>query len=272
VAPRADGEAGRIWYQSFTDPDADAPYFTRLGDYLRSVCGAGSVITVAGIQPGVRHPHLLTEFRCAAQVITNALAAQREGYDAFVVGHFQEPGLAEARAAVDIPVIGLGEASMLYACTLGRRIGLVAVNPVWIPYLEDLIARYGLQQRVSMVAALPAAVSARFNEAFDDDGEYERVREAFVREAGPMADRGVEVIIPAGGYPMLMFAREHGFTIGGAPVLNGLPVAAAAAETAIRLRRLNGTGTSRRARYALPPSEAVEDFRRAVAPGTPPRP
>jgi hypothetical protein len=30
-------------------------------------------------------------------------------------------------------------------------------------------------------------------------------------------------------------------------VLNGLPVAVAAAETAVRLRRLNGTGTSRRA-------------------------
>ena len=87
-----------------------------------------------------------------------------------------------------------------------------------------------------------------------------------------MADRGVDVIIPAGGYPMLLFARERGFTIGGAPVLNGLPVAVAAAETAIRLRRLNGTGTSRRTLYALPTSEAVEDFSRVLAPGTPPSP
>jgi hypothetical protein len=47
------------------------------------------------------------------------------------------------------------------------------------------------------------------------------------------------------------------------PVLNGLPVTAAAAETAIRLSRLNGTGTSRRTAYALPPGEAVAEFRRA---------
>jgi hypothetical protein len=66
---------------------------------------------------------------------------------------------------------------------------------------------------------------------------------------------------------MLLFSREQSFAIGGAPVLNGLPVALAAAETAIALGRLNGTGTSRRAAYALPPSEAVTDFRRAVTTG-----
>jgi len=71
------------------------------------------------------------------------------------------------------------------------------------------------------------------------------------------------VIIPAGGYPMLLFTRERSFAIFGATVLNGLPVAVAAAETAVGLSRLNGTGTSRRTAYALPPSEAVTEFRSA---------
>jgi len=266
ISPAAAG--GRIWYQSFTDPAVDAAYFTRLNAYLRSVSGAGFEIAVAGIQPGDRYLHPITEFRCAAQVISNALIAQRTGYDAFVIGHFQEPGLAEARAAVDIPVIGLGEVTMLHACTLGRRIGLVTINPVFIPYHQDQIARHGLQRRVVAVTAVAAEV-AQFNRAFDDEGEYARLREAFIQQAGPMLDRGVEVIIPAGGYPMLLFGREHGFIIGGMTVLNGLPVAVAAAETAIRLRRLNGTCTSRRASYALPPGEAVEEFGRTFAPRAP---
>ena len=33
------------------------------------------------------------------------------------------------------------------------------------------------------------------------------------------------MVIPAGGYPMLLFGREPAFTIDGATVLNGLPVA-----------------------------------------------
>jgi allantoin racemase len=31
----------------------------------------------------------------------------------------------------------------------------------------------------------------------------------------------IDVSIPAGGYPMLLFAREQSFVIGGAMVLNG---------------------------------------------------
>jgi hypothetical protein len=79
-----------------------------------------------------------------------------------------------------------------------------------------------------------------------------------------MLDPGIDVIIPAGGYPMLLFGREPGFSIDGAVVLNGLPVAIAAAETAIRLKRLNGTCTSRRAAYALPVAEAVTEFRQLL--------
>jgi Asp/Glu/Hydantoin racemase len=165
----------RIWYQSLTDPDADRPYFTRLSGYLRSVTSPGCEVEAFGIQPGARHPHPITEFRRAAQVIANALTAQEQGYNAFVLGHFQEPGLAEARSAVRIPVIGLGEATMLHACTLGRKIGLVATSPVFVPWHEDQIARHGLQQRVIAVRALHAQ-TGQFNRAFDDEGEYRRVR------------------------------------------------------------------------------------------------
>jgi Asp/Glu/hydantoin racemase len=227
-------------------------------------------VEVYGIRRSARHLHPITEFRCAAQVIANALTAQQQGYDAFVIGHFQEPGLAEARSAASIPVIGLGEATMLHACTLGRKIGLVTINPVFIPYHEDQVARHGLQQRVIAVQAVHAQ-TGQFNRAFEDEGEYRSLREAFVDQAEPMLKLGIEVIIPAGGYPMLLFAREQSFAVGGAMVLNGLPVTVAAAETAIGLGRLNGTGTSRRAAYALPPSEAVAEFRDAFTTEPPPR-
>lgn len=47
----------------------------------------------------------MVEFRCAREMICNAIQAEREGYDAFIVGHFQNAGPYEARAAVDTPVI-----------------------------------------------------------------------------------------------------------------------------------------------------------------------
>jgi allantoin racemase len=50
-------------------------------------------VEVFGIQPGSSYPHPITEFRCAAQAIANAVTAE-QGYDAFVIGHFQDAGLA----------------------------------------------------------------------------------------------------------------------------------------------------------------------------------
>lgn len=253
-------EGTRLWYQSFTDPDVDGPYFERLTAFVRSVVGDGVEVDVHGIQPGDRYLHPITEFRCAAQVIRNALTAEAQGYDAFVIGHFQEPALREARAAVKIPVVGLGEATMLYGCMVGRKLGLVTINPIFIPYHEDQIAGHGLQQRVVAVRAVQAQV-ADYNRAFEDEAVYSRMRDEFVEQVRPMLDLGIDVVVPAGGYPMLLFGREQGFTVDRAVVLNGLPVTLAAAETAVRLERLNGTVTSRRDTYALPVPEAVEEFR-----------
>lgn len=249
----------RIWYQSFTDPDVDSPYFGRLRDYVTGLAPVGTTVEVHGLQPGDRYLHPLSEFRCSAQVLRNALTAQEQGYDAFVIGHFQEPGLQEVRASVDIPVVGLGEATMLFACSLGRKVGLVTINPIFIPYHEDQITRHRLQDRVVAVRAVHGQV-ADYNRAFDDAALYERMKADFCDQVRPLLEHGIDVIIPAGGYPMLLFAREPCFCVDGATVLNGLPVVLEWAGAAIRLRSLNGTAVSRRSTYALPPLEAVDEF------------
>ena len=85
----------RIWYQSFVHPTEQAPYMERLQAFLNEAAGPGVKFEVHGLDPPDRHFHPLTEFRCAAQTIRNAIEAERAGYDAFVIGHFQEPGLLE---------------------------------------------------------------------------------------------------------------------------------------------------------------------------------
>ena len=134
-------------------------------------------------------------------------------------------GLIECRAALDIPVVGLGEASMLYACMLGRTFGLVTINPVFIPWHRDQLNGLGLEA-----------------------------------QARSLVDAGAEVIIPAGGLPMQLFAREKDFTIDGTVVLNGIATVAVAAEAALKLRRLTGVAVSRRGTFAKAPPEAIEEF------------
>ena len=120
---------GKIWYQSFVHPVEQAAYMRRLQALLDKVSASGFAFEVHGLDPPDHSFHPLSELRCATQAIRNAIEAERAGYEAFVLGHFQEPGLLELRCAVDIPVISLGEANMLAAMTMGQRFGLVTIDP-----------------------------------------------------------------------------------------------------------------------------------------------
>lgn len=251
--------AARIWYQSFVDPVEQGPYLRRLQQRLDALAAPGVHYEVHGISPPDRHLSALTELRCAVRTVRHALQAEAEGCDAFVIGHFQEPGLTECRAAVDIPVIGLGEATMLHACTLGRSFGLVTINPVFIPWHRDQIIRLGLQQRAVGVRALDTQV-ASYVRAFEDRAAFEEIMAEFARQAQPLVDDGAEVLIPAGGLPMLLLADERGYTVGGALVLNGIAVVAAMAEAALRLHRVTGAACSRRGSFARAPREAIDEF------------
>lgn len=249
----------RIWYQSFVHPVEQAPYIARLQGLLDRVAGPGIRFEVHGLDPPDHFFHPLTEFRCAAQTIRLALAAERAGYDAFVIGHFQEPGLLEIRGAIDIPVVGLGEASMLAALTMGRRFGLVTIDPVFIDWHERQVRAHGLEQRVAGVRAIHADLPG-FMRAFADEAAYAAVRAAFVGQVQPLVAAGAEVVIPAGGLPMLLFARECPFVIDGAVVLNGIVTVAKAAEMALALHRLTGASVSRRGTYAKASPECVNEF------------
>lgn len=249
----------RIWYQSFIDVEAQAPYFRRLRAYVDSVTSSSTTIDIHGMTPPDRHFHPITEFRGAAQTIRNAIRAGEEGYDAFVIGHFPEPGLQECRGVVDIPVIGLGEASLLYGCMMGRRIGLVTINPVFVPIHEAQIVAHGLQQRVVGVTAIEADVE-RFMRAFEDAAIREEIRREFEQVVGPFVAAGADVVIPSGGMPMLLFSGMQPFTIRGAVVLEGIAATVRMAEMAVAMHRITGVAAGRSGQFRLASKGAIDDF------------
>jgi len=249
----------RIFWQSYVDDVTGVDYWSHLRPHLDSAALSGTTVEVFGISPPNAYAHPLVEMRCARQMIANAVRAEEEGYDAFVVGHFQDAGLAEARAAVDIPVIGLGEATLLHACTLGAQIGVVTINPRFIAWIRRQVLAYGLSQRVVAVRAMvfePGQIMA----AFADSAAYASAQAQFRAEAAPLVAEGCDVLVSGGGIPMLLFGREPGFRVGDVPVLDGLPVALMAAETAVRLKRQHGVSLSRTGDYAKAPPEVIAEF------------
>lgn len=249
----------RIWVQGATDRVHMAPYLARLEPHLRACVEPEFAIEFHTTTPSVTTTHAVTEFRFAAAVIRGAVAAQSAGYDCYTINHFQDAGLAEAKSVVDIPVLGLGESTLLHACTLGRKLGLVTINPVFVPWHEEQLVRYGLERRVVGVRAVEATV-ADFMHAFATPEGYRALYPKFEREVNTLLAQGADVIVPAGGLPMMLFGAEHGAAMGGAPIVNGVTVMVKAAEMAVRLRAMAGIGVSRRSNFAKPPQQALDEF------------
>jgi allantoin racemase len=244
----------KIWFQGATDRVHMAPYINRLEPHLKAVLDPDFTFVFTTTSPPATTTHALTEFRIARSLIRNAVEAERQGYAAVALTHFQDAGLMEAKSAVDIPVLGLGETTLYHACTLGRKLGLVTINPAFVPWHEDQVIRYGLQQRVVGVRAVEAKVSD-FIDAFAGKEAYDLLYPKWERECRILLEAGADVIVPAGGLPMMLYATP-GATIDGAPIVNGITVLAKTAEMFVKMR----FSVSRRSNFAKPPEKALREF------------
>jgi len=141
----------KIWFQGATDKVHMAPYVAKVEAHLRSILDPEFSATFHTTTPPATTTHAITEFRIARNLIRNAVEAEKQGYDAMAITHFQDAGLAEVKSVAEIPVLGLGETTLLHSCTLGRKLGLITINPIFIPWHEDQVIRYGLQQPLQRV-------------------------------------------------------------------------------------------------------------------------
>ena len=257
----------RIWWQSFVDPLQNEPYLARLGEYLNEIADADTAVDVQGMAPGDRHFGRLTEFRCAALAVDNALEASAQGYDAFVMGHFQDPGLYEARSALAIPVVGLGETSLHWAAQIGRNIGLVTIDSVFERWHLEQADLYGLSGRVSHVVGLGVVVEDFAASFAGDEQALARMLVRFRELVQPIVDGGADVIVPAGALPSLLLRGERSLTVGHAPVVNAVAVTLKASEAWVHIHELTGLEPSRGPSFALAPSGAIADFRDLLSNG-----
>jgi allantoin racemase len=110
------------------------------------------------------------------------------GVDVIIASGAIDPGLAQVRAAVQIPVIGPGEASLYAASVVGRPISLVTV---------DEHAVVTAKRCLDNVVAKPEVVSIRSIEVPVREvmKDFERAREALRRECKmAVAEDGAEGI------------------------------------------------------------------------------
>lgn len=233
----------RIWHQSVNELTRIAAYKRGIEDHAARFLGEDAEVHVHGLAEGTYGElspsdalgNAYLYHRVLGPIVEQAVEAERQGYDAFVMGSFSEPYLREMRTAVDIPVVSLTEAALLTGCALGTRIGLISNAPN-VAYMTRLsVAKHHLEARVSAVTSLVPGMDEYALIAARD--EPSALIDAFTRSARELIAEGAEVIVPAEGVMAEILAARGLTRIDDAVVLDVFAAAWVQALGLVRLRR-----------------------------------
>lgn len=246
----------RFWHQSMTELDVLGAYREALVRQAADILGSDAAIEVHGMRSGTYHGRTPTAalenafvyHRALDQIIDNAIRAEKEGFDAFIIGSFSEPYLREIRSAVRIPVASILESTMLVACSLGKKIIPIANAPQISFMVQTAVEKHGLQQRVLPAVALdPAWHEPELAAAFSSP---QPVLDAFARTARRYLAQGADVIVPAEGVMASLLSANKVREIDGAPVLDVFALTWRYAVMLARLRDQVGMQVSDVGHYA----------------------
>ncbi len=241
------------------------PYARALNSILRSAADTGTEIDVRGLSPGraIADQYRYLELLDTAEVLDNGLRAEREGYDALLIGNVFEPGMHALREVLNIPVLGLLESSVHLACLMGASFSIVNVNPKFTRKVTENVVSTGLQTRLVSIDEMRVERGQMLDRAFEDKAMCDQVVQQFTDAARIGIGKGAETIIPAGGIVMTILGFAGVYQVDNVPIVNGLIALTKMAEMAVRIRGLTGVFTSKRMMYAPPSGTLLADIRAA---------
>lgn len=199
-----------------------------------------------------------------AQVVYHsAISAEKDGFDGILITCFGDPMLHQIRQAVNIPVVSIGEASLLMAASMGYKFGVVTISKHNILETKHTIAKYGLSERLANVRAISETPMEQGGAIFDATHSIE----SFKQVARELINDGAEIIIPGCGLmsPSLRLAPgaenqyPNGLTeVDGAAVLDIMSCGIKMLESMVALKHSGSSWISRKDMYAQPTPEALE--------------
>jgi allantoin racemase len=202
----------------------------------------------------------------AKSVFHAAVKAEAESFDAVMITCFGDPMLWPIRQAVNIPVVSLGESSMLLSAMMGHKFGVVTVSPYNIFEMEHVIQKYGLKERYAGARPNPETGDEQAGALID----ARHAIESFKTAARELIKDGAELLIPGCGLlsPALRLApgaeKEYpdGLTeVDGVPVVDVMGETLKMAELLVTLKRAGSSWISRKGLYARATDQALESGR-----------
>ncbi|WP_027351814.1 aspartate/glutamate racemase family protein [Halotalea alkalilenta] len=209
----------------------------------RRVAAADTLIEMATARSGVAYIETRFEALLGAHAAAT-LAGERVGhYDAVLIAAFGDPGLPALKEALEVPVVGMTEASLMTAAQLGQRISIIAISRRITAWYRECVDQCGLLGRLATIRHLDAALR--------DPGSVQADHAARLLELSRLAveQDGADVLILAGA-PLAGLAR----TLAGqlpVPVVDGVSSGVCQAQVLVRLN----AGKALQGSFARPPKK-----------------
>jgi len=152
------------------------------------------------------------------------------------IGCFYDPGLWELREALEVPVVGIGEASLLLAGTVAWRLAVLVGDWKWVSKMQANAHALGLGHRICAWRSIDRSVQ----EMQDDPEEaYRAVRRVAV--AARDEDHAEAVILGCGALSgMAERLQEEVGMPAVDPVAAGVLLASALASLGLRTSKIGG--------------------------------
>lgn len=259
----------KIWYQSYSFVGFDHRYDYYQQAMNRHVARVARPDTEVHLHGLAKRASKMTRYRYfqylhAAQAFENALQAEREGYDAFVLGGMLDLGFFELREIVNIPMLFIAETSIHMACLLAPNFSVIGPNDEVLSGIEACIDRYKMGKRYIPGTHLGPISEWDLVQKFGSDPKA--VIDTIAGVARRVIDRGAAMIVPGFGV-LSLFMVEHGVReIDGVPVLDNTTVLIKSAETLVDMKRAGMLG-SRASWYPGPSKQELLETRKLYGVG-----
>jgi len=245
----------KLWHQSMTELHDLGAYKTSLETHAMRVLSAQDSIEVhgmpkgayRGLSPTAALSNAFAHHRILDPILDNAVKAEKQGFDAFVVGSYSEPFVRELRSALDIPVISITEATLLVGCSIGRLSVAISNDPgiAWI--VRESLHTHGLTSRSLTPRSIePALDEHQMAEAFK---KPQILIDYFVQASRKAISEGADVIIPAEGVLSEFLYNNEIKMIDSVPVLDSFGVTWGYAAMMVNLQKKLGLSVSRKMHY-----------------------
>lgn len=139
----------------FLNPFGTPAYNQLIADVLKPSLNTGTEIEIRSLDVVPENiDYFAAKHLVEVAVMKAAIAAERDGFDAFVIGCCYDPALTQCRELVDIPVIGPLEAALGNVRPFGHRFAVVTDHHKAVTEIADRVRVYGQEANCKTVTSV----------------------------------------------------------------------------------------------------------------------